>query len=236
MRFDNEFTVDAELDAAWPVLLDLPRVARCLPGATIAPDAQADVYRGRMKVKLGPITSDYAGTVRILSVDEDEREVVVEVDGHDAKGQGMASATITNRLRSEGSRTHVSVVTDLTMSGAHAQLGRGVMESVANAMLAQFAERLAAEIAAPAGAASAAADADDSAVSGPPASGSAASRGTVPPADEDDVLDVGGAAWAALPGVARLPLVGGIAGVLLLLVLALRPRGRRRGVTLTIHW
>lgn len=236
MRFDNEFTVDAELDAAWPVLLDLPRVARCLPGATITPDAHADVYRGQMKIKLGPIVSDYAGTVRILSVDEDERVVVVDVDGQEAKGQGMASATITNRLRADGRRTHVSVVTELSMSGAHAQLGRGVMESVANAMLRQFAQRLAEEIARPEDAGSTASRAAD----GGSASGAAtgADRAAAAPSatGDDDVLDVGGAAWAALPGLANLPIVGGIAGALLLLVLARRSRGNRRSLTVTLRW
>lgn len=238
MRFDNEFTVDAELEAAWPVLLDLPRVARCLPGATITPDAHADVYRGQMKIKLGPIVSNYAGTVRILSVDEDERVVVVDVDGQEAKGQGMASATITNRLRADGGRTHVSVVTELSMSGAHAQLGRGVMESVANAMLRQFAQRLAEEIARPADADSTAPSADGES-SGRPASGAAAAgpaASASPTSADDEVLDVGGAAWAALPGLAKLPVVGGIAGALLLLVLALRSRGNRRSLTVTLRW
>jgi carbon monoxide dehydrogenase subunit G len=125
----------------------VPRVARALPGATIADEVEAGAWRGTMKVKLGPVTTDYAGTARIQDVDEDDRVASYRVEGRETRGQGTAAATITTRLApAEGGGTHVVVETDMQVTGRQAQLGRNLMEDVAGAILGEFAGRLEREL------------------------------------------------------------------------------------------
>ena len=146
MILTNEFEVAAPVDKAWPVLTDIPRVTRCLPGAVLE-SSDGDLYRGSMTARIGPITATYAGTAAVQETDEDTRTVVMHLEAREARGQGIASAVITNRLEARGARTLVTVETDLKMSGAHAQFGRGILQSVAGSMIKQFAGNLEAEIA-----------------------------------------------------------------------------------------
>jgi uncharacterized protein len=145
LKLVNEFEVAAPLAAAWPVLTDIPRVARCLPGATVE-SSEGDTHRGRMTVKIGPITATYGGSAIVQETDEDSHTVVMALEARETRGQGMASATITNRLEPHGDRTKVTVETELRMTGAHAQFGRGILQSVAGSMVKQFAANLEAEI------------------------------------------------------------------------------------------
>ena len=92
MRLTNEFELAAPVERTWPLLLDVPRVGGALPGAQLEPDPAGDSYRGTMKVKLGPVTTEYAGTARLGDVDEDERVASFYVQGREARGQGRASA------------------------------------------------------------------------------------------------------------------------------------------------
>ena len=146
MRLRNELEVGAPLERTWKTLLDVPRVARALPGATIGPQAEGGAWRGTMKVKLGPVTTEYAGTVRIQDVDEDDRVASYRVEGREARGQGSAAATITTRLGTVGGATRVVVETDMQVTGRQAQLGRGLMEEVAGAILGDFAGGLEREL------------------------------------------------------------------------------------------
>jgi uncharacterized protein len=146
MRLRNEFDVGVPLDRTWATLLDVPRVARALPGATIAGEPEAGAWRGTMKVKLGPVTTEYAGSARVQDVDEDDRVVSYRVEGREARGQGTAAATITTRLAGESAGTRVVVETDMQVTGRQAQLGRGLMEQVAGAILGDFAGRLEREL------------------------------------------------------------------------------------------
>lgn len=146
MKLQNEFTVDAPLDRTWEVLLDIQRVAGCLPGATME-DAGADgIHHGSMKVKLGPITTTYQGTARLADVDEDTHTARIAVDAREQKGQGTASALITNRLERRNGGTLVTAETELNITGRPAQFGRGIMEDVAGTMLGEFARRLEREV------------------------------------------------------------------------------------------
>jgi len=138
----NEFTVDAPVEATWAALLDVPAVGGCLPGAVIEPDGEDGSFAGRMKVKLGPVVSEYAGAARLTDVDEQARTMVYEVSGREARGHGSASATISGRLLDQGASTRVVVDTDLSVTGRPAQFGRGIMQDVAGAMLDQFAAAL----------------------------------------------------------------------------------------------
>jgi carbon monoxide dehydrogenase subunit G len=184
MKLRNELEVGVGMERTWGTLLDVPRVARALPGATIEPEAEAGTWRGRMKVKLGPVTTEYAGTARVQDVDEDDRVVTYRVEGREARGQGSAAATITTRLIAGDGGTRVVVETDMHLAGRQAQLGRGLMEDVAGAILGDFAGRLEREL------------------SGEPA-----------PAAAGEALDVSAAVRGPLLGRAALVLAGVLAGL-----------------------
>jgi uncharacterized protein len=146
MKVNNEFTVGVPVDEAWNIMLDLERIAPCLPGAAIQ-GSEDDEYQGTMKVKIGPITANYKGTVKIEEADEASHRAVLQATGRDARGQGTASATITSTLQEEGDNTRVQVETDMKLTGRAAQFGRGIAQDVATKMLGQFAECLEKEIA-----------------------------------------------------------------------------------------
>src|ERR1700754_2943874 len=144
MKLENEFTVPAGIDDAWAVLLDVQRVAPCLPGAAVEPAGDDGEFNGTMTVKIGPITARYKGSVRIEESDEANRRAIMRAQAKDARGQGTASATITSTMEpaAEGG-TKVKVVTDMRVTGPAAQFGRGVMQDVSAKMMRQFAECLA---------------------------------------------------------------------------------------------
>lgn len=147
MKLENEFTVNVPVEDAWNVLLDLERVTPCLPGAALTEQSDDDEYKGEMKVRLGPVTQEYNGTVRIEEADESEHRAVLKADGKDARGQGAATATITSTLHDEGDgSTRVRVETDMQITGRAAQFGRGVQQDVAERLLSRFAECLENEI------------------------------------------------------------------------------------------
>jgi carbon monoxide dehydrogenase subunit G len=146
MKLENEFTVDVPIEDAWNVLLDLERVTPCLPGAALTEES-GDEYKGEMKIRLGPVTQEYSGTVKIEEADEESHRAVLKANGKDARGQGTASATITSTLEDEGNgSTRVHVETDMQLTGRAAQFGRGVQQEVAEKLLSQFAECLENEI------------------------------------------------------------------------------------------
>src|SRR4051795_9736074 len=147
MKLENEFTVPASIDEAWTLLLDVPRVATCLPGATVE-DGGGDegVYQGAMKIKIGPITAQYKGTVEIQEADEANRRVAMRAQAKDARGQGTAAATITSTMEETSEGTKVHVETDMRVTGPAAQFGRGVMQDVSAKLMKRFADCLAEEM------------------------------------------------------------------------------------------
>lgn len=146
MKLENSFTVAAPLEDTWRALLDIKRVATCLPGATIEPDVENGVYRGAMKVKLGPMTVDYRGTARLQDVDEDAHVASIAVQAREVEGGGTAAAVIRNRVQPENGATRVIAETDLRVTGRQAQFGRGILEDVAAEVMARFAEGLEQEL------------------------------------------------------------------------------------------
>ncbi|HEY6712790.1 MAG TPA: SRPBCC family protein [Rubrobacter sp.] len=146
MKINNEFTVGAPIQQAWDTMLNLERIAPCLPGAAIQDEKDEGEYDGTMKVKIGPITANYKGTVKFEEVDEDNHRAVLQATGRDARGQGTASATIVSTLQEEGDGTKISVETDMKLTGRAAQFGRGIAQDVATKMLDQFASCLEEEI------------------------------------------------------------------------------------------
>lgn len=148
MKLDHSFTVPVPVDEAWGVLLDVPRVAPCMPGATLT-DFDGEEFAGTVKVKVGPIVLTYTGKGRFVERDEAARRVVVEASGRDTRASGTAAATVTATLKPEGDSTRVEVTTDLTVTGKPAQFGRGMLSDVSGRLIGQFADCLAAELSGP---------------------------------------------------------------------------------------
>ncbi|MGH3728138.1 MAG: SRPBCC family protein [Micromonosporaceae bacterium] len=142
MKLEHGFTVPVPVDRAWDVLLDLPQVAPCMPGAALT-SYEGDEFTGTVKVKLGPINLTYQGQGRIAERDSDNRRAVIEASGKERRGGGTAKAMVTAELRPEGDgSTRVDVVTDLAITGRPAQFGRGMMVDVGNKLIGQFADCL----------------------------------------------------------------------------------------------
>ncbi|MEV7967227.1 SRPBCC domain-containing protein [Sphaerisporangium sp. NPDC088356] len=142
MRFEHEFTVPVPIEQAWSVLLDVERVAPCLPGATLD-TVDGDALTGRMKVKVGPITVTYRGQASFESVDKDAHALSIKASGKEARGTGTASAIVNAALTGEGVRTKVTVETSFNVTGRPAQFGRGVMAEVGAKLIDRFAANLA---------------------------------------------------------------------------------------------
>jgi carbon monoxide dehydrogenase subunit G len=142
MELVNDFVVPVPRAQAWAVLMDVERIAPCMPGATFDGYLE-DGFKGRVKVKLGPITVTYNGTARFVEQDEAAGLAVIEAAGKEARGSGTAGATIRAKLDDEGASTRVKVVTDLNVTGKPAQFGRSVMAEVAAKLIGQFASCLA---------------------------------------------------------------------------------------------
>ena len=149
MRIENEFTVSVPIERAWNVLTDLAGIAPCMPGAQLT-GVEGDVYSGKVKVKVGPVTSEYAGTARFVEKDDATYHAVIDAKGRDSRGAGNASAAISAQLRADGPRTVVSVDTDLKISGKIAQFGSGMIKEVSTKLLGQFVECLEQKVSAPA--------------------------------------------------------------------------------------
>ncbi|MBA2692126.1 MAG: SRPBCC family protein [Rubrobacter sp.] len=142
MKINNEFTVGVPIGEAWNAMLDLERIAPCLPGASIDEQEDESSYKGTMAVKIGPIAAKYKGTVKYEEKDEANHRAVLQATGRDARGQGTASATITSKMEEASGGTKVMVETDMKLTGKAAQFGRGIAQDVASKMLGQFAECL----------------------------------------------------------------------------------------------
>ncbi|HEX6198195.1 MAG TPA: SRPBCC family protein [Jiangellaceae bacterium] len=147
MQLQHEFTVPVPVQHAWDVLLDVERVAPCMPGATVE-SVEGDSFTGKVKVKVGPITVAYAGSASFREKDAEARRVVVEAKGKETRGAGTAAATVTAQLAQADGGTKVAVTTDLAITGRPAQFGRGVMDDVGNKLLGQFADCLADQLSA----------------------------------------------------------------------------------------
>jgi carbon monoxide dehydrogenase subunit G len=244
VQLENSFTVPATPEVAWGVLLDVERVAPCMPGATLT-SHEGDNFAGTVKVKVGPISMTYKGTAAFVDRDDAARTVKIDAKGKETRGAGTANATITCTLTPEGEGTRVDVLTDLAITGKPAQFGRGVIGEVAAKVITQFSASLAEEIRSGGGEAGGEAaapaaepvvvpdqpDADSAPDAAPEAVAAPAEPSqptqAVPPAqprrsaEAIDLLDVAGA-----PVAKRLIPVG-IAGLVALLVILLIRRRRR---------
>ncbi|MGH3398305.1 MAG: SRPBCC family protein, partial [Streptosporangiaceae bacterium] len=147
MELKHSFTVPVPLDRAWDVLLDVKRVAPCMPGATLD-SVDGDDITGKIKVKVGPISMTYAGKASFTERNREAGVVTLEASGKETRGAGTASASVRSELTGDGDQTHVTVLTSLNVTGKPAQFGRGVMNEVSGKLIGIFAGNLAKMIAA----------------------------------------------------------------------------------------
>ena len=204
MELEHSFSVPVPVERAWDVLLDVERVAPCMPGATLDSVAD-DEITGKIKVKVGPIQMIYAGTAKFTERDEAARVVTLEASGKETRGAGTASASVRSELTADGDATMVTVRTTLNVTGKPAQFGRGVMTEVGGRLIGIFADNLAAMLAAqpterPADAAGPAADSASPAQAraGSNRGGMAAVGRTTDVALPIDVLNLSTRAWSSL--------------------------------------
>ncbi len=142
MELEHTFTVPVPEERAWDVLLDVERVAPCMPGASLD-SVDGDQIKGRIKVKVGPISMTYAGTARFTERDPQAHVITLEATGKETRGAGTASATVRSMLEGQGDQTRVIVHTTLNVTGRPAQFGRGVMAEVGGKLIGIFASNLA---------------------------------------------------------------------------------------------
>ena len=146
MQLEHSFSVPVGVDHAWAVLLDIERIAPCMPGAALD-TVDGDEFTGSVKVRLGPIGLTYKGQARFVEKDEVAHRAVIDAQGKDARGNGTAAAKVTAVLHPQESGTRVEVSTELAITGKPAQFGRGVMADVGNKLIGQFANCLAGKLA-----------------------------------------------------------------------------------------
>jgi len=239
MLIEDEFRVNVPVEEAWSVLLDLERIAPCMPGAQLQ-EVEGDEYRGTVKVKVGPITAQYKGAARLTEVDEAARRAVIRAEGRDTRGQGNASATITAELTPDSDGTKVRIESDVTITGKVAQFGRGVIADVSTKLLGQFVENLERDVlvgssadestAAPAPAGGGVIVEQASEIAGPAPATTPPATTPAPPSgprkiDSPEAEPVDLLGTAGTPVLKRL---APVAVVLVLLALVLRRRRRRR--------
>lgn len=145
MRLEHEFTLPIPPEKAWETLLDIPRVARCMPGATLD-RSEGDEFSGRVTLKVGPLRMAYRGDARITEKDATARRLVITAVGKEAKGAGTAEATVTVSLHADAAGTRAEILTDLALTGRAAQFGRGLVNEVGGTVIGQFADRLSHEM------------------------------------------------------------------------------------------
>ncbi|MBW0014050.1 SRPBCC family protein [Mycobacterium sp.] len=141
MKIANQFTVSAPIERAWDVLSDLEQVIPLMPGAQLT-GHEGDDYLGKVKVKVGPVTSEFSGKVRFVERDRAQHRAVIDAKGKESRGTGNAAATVTAQLHEDGERTGVTVDTDLKIVGKLAQFGSGMLQQVSEKLLGQFVESL----------------------------------------------------------------------------------------------
>jgi len=147
MKLEHQFTVKASPEATWALLTNLERIAPCMPGAELI-GRDGDAYKGRVRVKLGPVLAQYEGKASFVEKDDAARRGVLRAEGRETKGQGSAKATVTASLAELPEGTRVTVETDLAIVGRLAQMGRGLIAEVSGKLLGEFVANLEREISA----------------------------------------------------------------------------------------
>ncbi|MFI1767122.1 SRPBCC family protein [Streptomyces sp. NPDC020800] len=208
MELQHEFTVPVPVDDAWRALLDIERVAPCLPGAVVE-EYDGTTVTGSVKVKVGPVTVTYRGTAVFEEKDDVAHRMVLVASGRETRGQGTARATVTGSLSERDGGTAVSVRTDLAVTGRPAQFGRGVLAEVGDRLVGQFAACLAERLG----------------ERPPPA---ADEQPELPPADEDAVEPLDLLRAAGVPVAKRAAAAAAVGAALAVVATCVRHRRRPR--------
>jgi carbon monoxide dehydrogenase subunit G len=226
MKIDNEFTVSAPIAQAWAVLSDMEQVVPLMPGAQLT-GQDGDDFLGKVKIKVGPVTTEFAGKAHFVERDEATHRAIVDGRGKEARGTGNAAAVVTLQLHEAGDQTRVTVETDLKIVGKLAQFGSSMLQQVSEKLLGQFVDALEARLAAgqepaPADVVTTPATPGAEALGAPAAT--AAPRVVPAPAPEPEAIDLlqlaGGTAVTKYAAA-------GVAALALLILIALLGRRRR---------
>lgn len=140
MQIENSFAVKAAPDRVYEFLLDVNNVVSCVPGAELSEVVDPNTFKGRVRIKVGPVTVNYNGTARITARDPDTRTATLEAEGRETTGSGTAQATTIMAVAADGETSKVTLTTDFTVVGRIAQFGRGIMEDVSRHLVGQAAE------------------------------------------------------------------------------------------------
>jgi len=148
MQLNNSFTVPADPVTAWNILLDVPRIAPCMPGAELTEVVGDRAYKGNAKLRVGPVSLTFSGEAEITEIDEAARTAKVRARGNDTKGRGGAEVEVVFKLSEDGDASRVDITTELNLSGSVAQYGRasGLIDAIAGQIISDFAKNLEAEI------------------------------------------------------------------------------------------
>lgn len=146
MRLENSFEVPAQPNQAWDLLMDVPRVIPCMPGASLTEVVDESTWKATMQVKLGPIALSFATDVKREEADETARRIRLSARAREVRGRGGGQATIESSLAALDGGTRVDIVTELSLTGAVAQYGRGIVQDVSSQLVARFAECLKAQL------------------------------------------------------------------------------------------
>jgi uncharacterized protein len=149
MQLENSFQVGAPPDKVFGYLLDVNKVVGCVPGAELTGVVDQSTFKGKVKVKVGPITVAYSGTARISERDEEHRSATLSADGRETTGSGSARATATMKVQPAGEGSMVQILTEYHVAGRVAQFGRGVMEDVSKRLIKDMASCIQANLEAP---------------------------------------------------------------------------------------
>jgi uncharacterized protein len=239
MQIENSFAVKAEPDRVYEFLLDVNNVVSCVPGAELSEVVDPNTFKGKVRIKVGPVTVSYNGTARITSRDAESRTATLEAEGRETTGSGTAQATTIMAVAADGESSKVTLTTDFTVVGRVAQFGRGIMEDVSRHLVGQAAECIQSKLEAPppgatppAGDAATSADASSASASSASASSAAAPpvRAASAPAALDAVALGRAVAKERLSRIKVRPEMIGMAfaGLLSLLLLRRLRRSRRR--------
>jgi carbon monoxide dehydrogenase subunit G len=217
MEFENSFDVAAPIDDVYATLLDVERVAPCVPGAQVLEKTGDSSYKVGIKVRVGPMSMQYRGDIEIIESDPAAHSAVMRARARESRGQGNADATVRMNLSEQDGRTHGTMATDVQLSGRVAAMGRGVIQDVSGKIVDQFATNLAAMLEG---------TPEPEPVAEPAPAAAEAPRAAPPPPPAEDSLSAIELAGAVAKGRLSDPKTIGViaAAVLVLLLLA----GRRR--------
>ncbi len=230
MQIENSFAVNASPDRVYEFLLDVNNVVGCVPGAELSEVVDPNTFKGKVRIKVGPVTVSYNGTAHITARDAATRTATLQAEGRETTGSGSAQATTTMAVAEDGEGSKVTLTTDFTVVGRVAQFGRGIMEDVSRHLVGQAAECIQAKLEAPA------AGATEAAAEGAPepATASAAAQPSPAPAAQPAALDAFALGRAvAKERISRLPvrprwILMAVQGVIVLLLIRRFRRARRR--------